>query len=168
MRALQALAREAGRYCFRFVRFYWVCFAFPFPLDLIGLPLQLVDPQNQPDWMKAAGANYGEAYSWISRVENQACTWVGGRILSVKRFTRLAGPKPPNLAYRITWVTQEKKLTLGKFSTPAWKATFTYSLPEPDKLELEGSMDGKAIAATLKRAPEKNYEFMNRGFSLDF
>ncbi len=47
---------------------------------------------------------------------------------------------------------------------PSSSATFSYSLPEPDKLELEGSMDGKAVSATLKRAPEKRHELMNRGF----
>ncbi len=41
---MQALAREIGRYCVRFVLFYWICFAFPFPLDLVGLPFQLVEP----------------------------------------------------------------------------------------------------------------------------
>ena len=48
---------------------------------------------------------------------------------SNKMFTRLAGPKPPNLAYRVTWVREEKKLTLARFSAPEWKATFTYNLP---------------------------------------
>ena len=83
---------------------------------------------------------------------------------SNRKFIRLAGPKPPNSVYMITWDTEAKKLTLGKFRAPEWSATFTYDLPEPDQLELQGSMDGKAISATLKRTPEKRYELMTRGF----
>jgi hypothetical protein len=435
---MQYLARGIGRYCFRFLLFYWICFAFPFPLDLVGLPFQLVEPDNQPAWMKAVNEKYGEVFSWITRQDNDTCTWVGSRILHVdviiqptgsgdtmrayvgclcalvfaavaallwtvvvmvvqrrkpewhpdrhlhglvrvlvrfflaemffgyglakvvplqfaqpssgrlaqqlgdmspmgllwtfmgfspsfqiftgaiealaglllttrrttllgalvglaamthvfalnmcfdvpvklysfnylmmaiflvapelprlirvlvlgqavptspftpmlgcvtldrlarvlrtllvfamlygqirgsyklwsdmyggpphpvggrwevvwiqvdqkepgkddpvkwswldftnRKLVRLAGPKPPNLAYKITWDTENKKLSLGKFSTPTWSATFTYDLPEPDKLELQGSMDGKAISATLKPAVEKQYELMNRGF----
>jgi hypothetical protein len=435
---MQALARQLGRYCFRFVLFYWVCFAFPFPLDLIGLPFQLVEPENQPPWMKAASEKFGHASSWITSKENDVCTWVGSRILHVdviiqptgsgdtmrayvgcfctldiaaiaalfwtvvvllvqrrkpdwqpdhglhclvrvlvrfflaemlfgyglakvvplqfaqpsssrlaqqlgdmspmgllwtfmgfstsfqiftgaieafaglllttrrttllgalvalaamthvfalnmcfdvpvklyslnyllmaifllapelprlirvlvlgqaaearpftpllgsvgldrlalvlrtllvvamlygqvrgslklwndiyggppapltgrwdlvsmqvdnkepakddpmnwrwfdfsnRKFVRLAGPKPPNLAYKVTWDSENKKLTLSKFSTPDWSATLSYALPEPEKLELQGSMNGKVISATLKLAPEKRYELMDRGF----
>jgi hypothetical protein len=83
---------------------------------------------------------------------------------SNRKFIRLAGQKPPNTVYLITWDTNSKKLTLKKFSAPEWSATFSYDAPEPDKLELQGSMDGKPISATLKRAPDKRYELMNRGF----
>ncbi len=435
---MQALARGISRYYFRFLHFYWICFVSPFPLDLVGLPLQFVEPDQQPAWMKVAGEKYGELYSWMTREKGDACTWVGDRILHVeviiqptgsgdtmcayvgclcavviaaaaavlwsaivlllrrwkpdwhadaglhavirvlvrfflcemlfgygfakvfplqfaepssyrlaqrlgemspmgllwtfmgfspsyqiftgavevlaglllttrrttllgalltlaamtqvfalnmcfdvpvklyslnyltmamflsapelprfirvlvlgkaveaKDFTpflgnvkldrlalglrtlvvgamlygaihsgykrwsdlyagppapvagrwevvsmevekkvpdrddpmnwssldfsnrktlRLAPAKPPTVAYRIAWNTAEKKLTLAKVREPAWSATFTYDLPEPDKLELQGSMDGKAVRATLKPAPEKRYELMNRGF----
>ncbi len=83
---------------------------------------------------------------------------------SNRKTMRLAGPKPPTVAYLITWDTPGKKLTLAKVRDPKWSATFKYDLPEPEKLELEGSMDGKAITATLKRAPEKRHELMNRDF----
>ena len=83
---------------------------------------------------------------------------------SSRKTARLTGPKPPNLTYKTAWDSENKKLTLAKFSTPDWSATFTYDLPAPDKLELQGTMDGKAISATLKAAPEKRYELMDRGF----
>jgi hypothetical protein len=75
---------------------------------------------------------------------------------------RVSGFKPPNSIYRIAWNAEDKTFTLTKFTSPAWSATFTYDLPEPDRLELQGSMDGKAITATLKPAPEK--PLMSRGF----
>jgi hypothetical protein len=81
-----------------------------------------------------------------------------------KKVARLVGPKPPAAVYMITWDTQQKKLTFANVRTPASTATFTYDLPEPDKLELEGSMDGKAVSATLKRAAEKHYQLRERGF----
>jgi hypothetical protein len=434
---MQYLARAIGRYCIRFILFYWICFAFPFPLDLVGLPFQLVETNDQPAWMKAGGEKFGEAYSWITRQESDVCTWVGGRLhveviiqptgsgdtmrayvgcfcalvvaavaallwtvvvmlvqrrkpdwhpdrhlhgvvrvlvrfflasmffgyglakvfplqfaqpssfrlaqqlgdmspmgllwtfmgfspsfqiftgaietlaglllttrrttllgalvalaamthvfalnmcfdvpvklysfnylvmavflvapelprligvlvlgqaalarpftpllgnakldrlalvlrtllvvamlygqvrrsynrwsdmyggppapvagrwelvsmqvdnkepgkddpmnwswldFSNRKFMRLAGPKPPNVVYTTTWDAENKKLTLGRFSVPTWSATFTYDLPGPEELELKGSMDGKAVSATLKRAPEKSYELMDRGF----
>ena len=83
---------------------------------------------------------------------------------SNRKFMRLAGPKPPHVFHQITWDTKEKKFTLASFRKPNWSATFSYKFPELDKLELEGSMDGKAISASLKRAAEKQYELMNRGF----
>jgi hypothetical protein len=88
-------------------------------------------------------------------------TWID---FSNKAYMRLAGIKPPNLAYKMTWNTEEKKLKLGKFSTPMWSAQFSYDVSEPDKLVLNGSMNGKEVSATLKPAPEKRYELMNRGF----
>jgi hypothetical protein len=83
---------------------------------------------------------------------------------SSRMGVRLVGPKPPNLFYKITWDTENKKLTLGKFSSPTWSASFSFDRPEPDKLELHGSMDGKALNAALKLVPEKRFELMNRGF----
>ncbi len=438
MQAIRALARGTGRYCFRFVLFYWICFTFPFPLDLIALPFQLIEPQAQPAWMNAARTKYGEAYVWITSKKDDACKSVGGRILRVdviiqptgsgdtmrayvgclcavviaavaallwtaavllvhrqkpdwdpdgplhamirvlvrffliqmlfgygfakvcplqfpepgsfrlaqqlgdmspmgllwtfmgfsptyqsltgavevlaglllttrrttllgalttlaamthifllnmcfdvpvklyslhylvmalfliapelprsisvlalgraaparafkpllgsavldrialvlrtllvlamlygqingsykrwndtyggppapvagrwervtmeidgkepdkddplswtwldfsnKKYMRLAGPKPPNVIYAVTWDSAGKSLTLAKVRDPKWSTTLKYDLPEPDMLKVEGVMDGKSIAATLKRAPDKNHELMNRGF----
>jgi hypothetical protein len=84
---------------------------------------------------------------------------------SNRRMVRLAGPNPPTLVCLITWDTQSKKLTLTQFRKPTWSATFSYDAPELDRLDLKGSMDGKAISARLKRAPEKRYELMTRGFN---
>ncbi len=81
------------------------------------------------------------------------------------KFTlRLSGPKPPTMAYRITWKPEDKTFTLTKFGEPSWSATFAYDMPQPDRLELHGLMDGKDIIATLKPSPEQRYELMNRGF----
>ncbi len=84
---------------------------------------------------------------------------------SNKSMVRLSGPKPPMMIYSTTWKADEKKLTLGKFSSPLWSAAFTYDLPQEDKLELQGTMDGKAIKVTLKPMPGKEYQLNTRGFN---
>ena len=55
---MRSVAREIVRFFFRFLLFYWICFTFPFPLDLLGLPFQIVEPDQQPPWMKAANEKY--------------------------------------------------------------------------------------------------------------
>ena len=97
---MQALARGIGRYCFRFLLFYWICFTFPFPLDLVGLPFQLVEPHDQPAWMKTAVEKYGEADSWITRQKNDACTWVGARMLHVEAIIQPSGSGDTMRAYQ--------------------------------------------------------------------
>jgi hypothetical protein len=84
---------------------------------------------------------------------------------SNRKIMRLAGPQPPTMVYLITWDTEAKKLSLNKVRTPTWSATLSYNVPEPDKLEIQGLVDGKAVSATLKRVKEKRYELMNRGFN---
>src|ERR1035438_8368187 len=96
---MRALTREIGRYCFRFLLFYWICFVFPFPFDLVGLPFQLVESPDEPSWMKAAETKYGEAYSWISRETNEACTWVGDRMLHVEAIIQPTGSGDTMRAY---------------------------------------------------------------------
>jgi hypothetical protein len=84
---------------------------------------------------------------------------------SNSKIMRLSGRKPPVTAYLITWNTESKKLTLNKVRPPQMSVTFDYDLPEPEMLTLQGSMDGKWITANLKRAAEKRYELMTRGFN---
>ena len=96
---MQYLARLIGRYCLRFLLFYWICFAFPFPLDLVGLPFQLVEPENQPAWMKAANEMFAAAYSWIALEMNDVCTWVGSRILHVEVIIQPTGSGDTMRAY---------------------------------------------------------------------
>ena len=80
---------------------------------------------------------------------------------------RLAGPKPPNAFYSITWNAEGKKLILTKFRATDWSATFSYEQPEADALELRGSIDGKAISASLKHAAGQAIRAHDPRLSLD-
>ena len=89
--------KALNRFLLRILLFYWICFTFPFPLDLIGLPLSLLDPEGQPPWLQPVGdlykqafawvkpANeaYGKAFTWINTQQTDACKWVGEHVLHV-------------------------------------------------------------------------------------
>jgi hypothetical protein len=101
--------------------------------------------------MRVANEEPGDTSKW---------TWLD---FTTKTIVRISGPTPPPLVYRMTWSAESKELTLARAGGPV-SATLSYDLPEPHKLELRGSLDGKAIVATLQRAPEKSYPLMNRDF----
>jgi hypothetical protein len=93
------LVRAIRGYCSRFVLWYWICFTFPFPLDLVALPFAFVEPKSQPAWMTAAAQKYGEVYSWITRQKDQACVWVGDRVLHVETIIQPTGSGDTMRAY---------------------------------------------------------------------
>ena len=96
---MQTLVRIVGRYCLRFVCFYWICFTFPFPLDLVGIPFRFIDPGDQPVWVKAASEGYGQAYLWIYNQKNEICKWVGAHILHVEVIIQPTGSGDTMRAY---------------------------------------------------------------------
>jgi hypothetical protein len=97
----------------RILLFYWVCFTFPFPLDLIGLPLNILDPDNQPDWfqpvnstysdiffwVQPANQYYGEAFTWLYTTKDAACQWVGEHVLGVEVTLQATGSGDTMRAY---------------------------------------------------------------------
>src|SRR5262249_20290816 len=96
---MRALLREIGRYPLYFLLFYWICFTFPFPLDLFVLPFQLVDQKDQPACMKAAADSIGKAYSLINDKKGEACTRVGERVLHVQVVLQPTGSGDTMRAY---------------------------------------------------------------------
>jgi hypothetical protein len=96
---MQTLARIICRYCLSFLCIYWICFTFPFPLDLVGLPFQFVDSDNQPTWMKTAGEEYGQAYMWIYTQKDDVCKWLGSHVLNVDVIIQPTGSGDTMRAY---------------------------------------------------------------------
>jgi hypothetical protein len=84
--------------------------------------------------------------------------------VSERGILRISTVTPPNFAYRATWNSVDKSISLTKFIDPTWKATLTYDLPQPDKLKLTGTIDGKTIAATLRPSSERHLELKTRGY----
>jgi hypothetical protein len=96
---MRALVRSFGRYGLRFLCFYWICFTFPFPLDLVGLPFAFMDPSDQPEWMRATNEGFNQAYLWIHNQKNEACKLVGANILQVEVIIQLTGSGDTMRAY---------------------------------------------------------------------
>src|SRR5262249_49426806 len=96
---MPAMVRGIGRVCFRFMLFYWICFTFAFPLDLVGLPLAFVDPDDQPTWMKAAGEKYIAAFTWIAKQKDDTCVWIAEHVFHVEAIVQPTGSGDTMRAY---------------------------------------------------------------------
>jgi len=57
-----------------------------------------------------------------------------------------------------------KTLALTKRGNPAWKSSLKYQRPAPDRLTLEGTIEGRKIRASLHRADESRFLLLTRGF----
>jgi uncharacterized membrane protein YphA (DoxX/SURF4 family) len=68
------------------------------------------------------------------------------------------------IGYRGTFDEVAKTLTLAKGSDQTWKAIFNYERTGPDKLSLNGSMDGRAIKMDLQLVDHRKFMLIARGF----
>ncbi len=66
--------------------------------------------------------------------------------------------------FRLGVDAASKKLTLGKRDEPDWKAVLDYEEPSPGALTISGTLDGRALRATLIRSPKPEFPLMTRGF----
>jgi hypothetical protein len=56
------------------------------------------------------------------------------------------------------------RMAFSKYRDPKWRAAFSYRKPAPDVLEMQGTMDGQAIRARLRRIDETKLMLVGRGF----
>jgi hypothetical protein len=96
---MRGLVRGIGHFLLRWLLFYCICFTFPFPLDLLGLPFGLVEADRQPAWMKAAGDGFTRAYVWVDSKKGEACVWVGEHLLHVEVIIQPTGSGDTMRAY---------------------------------------------------------------------
>jgi hypothetical protein len=68
------------------------------------------------------------------------------------------------IGYRGTFDEAARTLTLAKGSDPAWKAKFNYEWSGPDKLSLNGSMDGRSMKMDLQLVDHRKFMLIARGF----
>jgi hypothetical protein len=66
--------------------------------------------------------------------------------------------------YTLKLDTARRTLALKKRDNPGWKSTLTYQRPEPGRLLLEGTFDGRKIQAVLRRTDNPEFRLMTRGF----
>ena len=88
-----------ARFPARVMLFYWVCFMFPFPFDLIGLPFQLIEPKEQPAWMKTPAEYFGKASMWVYTTKNEVCQWAGPQFFGEKVTIQMTGSGDTMRAY---------------------------------------------------------------------
>ncbi len=94
-----------NRFLMRILLFYWICFIFPFPFDLIGLPLNLLEPEGQPPWMQPVSESYKQTFAWvkpanealnkpfawIAEKQIEVCKWVGKNVFDVEVIIQPSG-----------------------------------------------------------------------------
>jgi hypothetical protein len=56
------------------------------------------------------------------------------------------------------------RMTFSKHRDPKWRAVFSYRKPALDVLEMQGTMEGHAIHARLRRIDETKFMLVGRGF----
>jgi hypothetical protein len=66
--------------------------------------------------------------------------------------------------YTLLLDAARRTLALKKRDDPAWKSTLTYQRPEPGRLLLEGTFDGRKIQAVLRRTENPEFRLITRGF----
>jgi hypothetical protein len=59
----------------------------------------------------------------------------------------------------------KQTLELSRRDKPDFKATFTYQQPEPELLTVDGSLDGHAIRARLRKQDVSKFQLTSRGFN---
>jgi hypothetical protein len=90
------------------------------------------------------------------------------------RWRRMVFDYPQTLAIQLMSDSRERyglkldavkrTLALTRRDNPAWKSTLTYQRPEPGRLLLEGTFDGKPVRAVLHRTDHPKFRLVSRGF----
>jgi hypothetical protein len=99
----------------------------------------------------------------VAKDDPELWSWLD---FSTRGLMRVSIPRANTkiVGYRVNWIGMLNKVTLTRYIPPRPPAVFDFELKAPDKLVLQGMLEGKAIAVRLKPAEEKQYELMNRGF----
>ena len=66
--------------------------------------------------------------------------------------------------YRVKLDEAHKTMALTKRDDPAWKSSLVYQRPAPDRLTLEGTLEGHKVRASLHRVDESKFLLLTRGF----
>ncbi len=59
-----------------------------------------------------------------------------------------------------------RSFTLTAPSDPYWRASFTYEDPEPDRMILDGNLNGRHLKISLGRTDMNHFLLLNRGFHM--
>jgi uncharacterized membrane protein YphA (DoxX/SURF4 family) len=59
-----------------------------------------------------------------------------------------------------------KTFTLTAPKDPGWKATFTYEQSDPNRMVLDGNLNGRQLSVSLRRTDMTQFLLLNRGFHM--
>ncbi len=142
-------------------------------------------------WLWMIGNNVYSAWtSWHTRGGGRAKSALYG-IWDIDQLTRDGQIQPPLLTDHSRWRraifdfpqfmqfqnmdesftrlsvaidSKENALTLTKPDDKSWKASFVFTRTAPDRLTLQGAMDGHQLSLQLHRLDETKFLFASRGF----
>jgi hypothetical protein len=144
-----------------------------FGLYLVGMNIK----SGSESWTRYGGGAPKSALYGIWDVELMS---IDGQIRSplltdYGRWRRLAFQSPTSVSFHRMDDTVARfgaaidpganKLTLSKANDKAWNAAFTFTRPTPDRLTLDGTMDGRAVRMELTRLDHTKFQLLNRRFS---
>jgi len=66
--------------------------------------------------------------------------------------------------YGVSIDTSHRLVSLRKGNSRTWRSNFTYQQPAPDRLVLEGQMDGHQISMQLQRVELDTFRLLNSPF----
>jgi len=58
-----------------------------------------------------------------------------------------------------------KSIVLTRAGNDKWSSTFSFDRPSPDRMALDGEMDGKKVRLRLELLPRENFLLVTRGFN---
>ena len=68
------------------------------------------------------------------------------------------------VTYRAAVDAEHRTLTLNAPTDKNWASRFAFERTTPDRLMLDGTMDGKQVRLQLRLFDEKNFMLLSRGF----
>jgi hypothetical protein len=66
--------------------------------------------------------------------------------------------------YRLIVDAGNQTITLNMVNDTVWTARFVFERPAPDRLTLDGTMDGSKVRLQLRLFDQKNFLLLTRGF----
>jgi hypothetical protein len=89
------------------------------------------------------------------------------RRLSFDVPTRMAFHRMDDTFMQLTSKIDEhaKSIVLTRAGNDWWRATFSFDRPSPDRMTLDGEMDGKRVRMGLELQPRENFLLVTRGFN---
>jgi hypothetical protein len=142
-------------------------------LYLVGMNLK----SGMESWTRYGG---GAPKSALYGIWDVDWMWIDGKarlplLNDYGRWRRLSFQAPANMAFHRMDDTVDRygvaidaaagTLTLSRANDKAWTARFTFTRPAPNRLTLDGTMEGRAVKMDLSLVDHTKFQLLNRRFN---